>query len=564
MDSAQHTPPAGFGALGLSAPLVTAVTALGYEEPTPIQREAIPILLDGRDVVGQAGTGTGKTAAFALPLIQRLAGDGRRRGAETTRGLILVPTRELAMQVAEAVHKYSRGSGVSVVPLYGGASMDQQIRALRRGATIVVATPGRAVDHLGRGTLDVAGLEILVLDEADEMLDMGFADELEAILDVTPKTRQTALFAATMAPRILAVAARHLADPQRITIAREKRAPGKLPRIRQTAHFVAREHKIAALGRVLDFEAPKSAIVFCRTRVEVDEVTDTLNAHGYSAQALHGGMEQRQRDRVMQQFRGEQADVLVATDVAARGIDIEHVSHVINMDVPSAPEVYVHRIGRTGRVGREGVAISLVEAREHRFLRNIQALTKQRIDIAPLPTVAELEARRIEGTREAVRAIIDEGDLAAMREVVLALAQDFDVIDVAAAAVKMAHAAAAVSALATTPVPPPAEPRGRKPERGRPAREVAAGGKRRSAPGHEPEWTVVWVGAGRRAGIKPGDLVGAIAGETGLDRSAIGAIRIVDGYSLVQVDEQHASRIIAALKNTKIRGQKVPVRRERS
>jgi len=564
----QDTPALGFNALGLSDALVGAVTALGYEEATPIQREAIPVLLSGRDLVGQAGTGTGKTAAFALPLIHRLSDGANGRPAGQARGLILVPTRELAMQVAEAVHKYSKGSSLSVVPLYGGASMDQQIRALRRGASIIVATPGRALDHLRRQTLDLTALEILVLDEADEMLDMGFAEDLDTILNATPKTRQTALFAATMAPRILAVAARHLNNPQRVTIAREKRAAGKLPRVRQTAYFVARDHKMAALGRILDFEDPKSAIVFCRTRLEVDQVTDTLNAHGYSAQALHGGMEQRQRDRVMQLFRAEQAEILVATDVAARGIDIEHISHVINLDVPSAPEVYVHRIGRTGRVGREGVAISLAEPREHRFLRNIQTLTKQKIDVAALPTVADLEVRRLDSTRTAVRAVVEKGGLEQMRDVVLALAQDFDVIDVAAAAVKMVHDAESTSRLSTTHVPAAddREKRGRE----RPARASAAGPRapreetRAPRPTDDTEWAVLWIGAGKRAGVGPGDLVGAIAGEAGVDKSAVGAIKILEGYSLVQVDAALASRITTALKNTKIRGQKVQVRRDRA
>ena len=265
------------------------------------------------------------------------------------------------MQVAEAVHKYSKGTTLTVVPVYGGSSMDQQIRALRRGADIVVATPGRALDHLRRQTLTLDHLEMLVLDEADEMLDMGFAEDLDTILNATPPSRQTALFAATMAPRIASIAERHLKNPARITIKGEKRAAGKLPRVRQVAYIVSRAQKAQALGRVLEYEDPTSAIVFCRTRVEVDELTDTLNSHGYGAQALHGGMEQRARDRVMQAFRGGKADVLVATDVAARGLDIDHVSHVINYDIPTAAEVYVHRIGRTGRVGREGVAITLID-----------------------------------------------------------------------------------------------------------------------------------------------------------------------------------------------------------
>lgn len=563
-ETRQDAPALGFDTLGLGASLVAAVAALGYEEATPIQREAIPVLLSGRDLIGQAGTGTGKTAAFALPLIQRLTASATGTPAGAARALILVPTRELAMQVSEAVHKYSRGSHLTVVPLYGGASMDQQIRALRRGAGVVVATPGRALDHLRRQTLDLGHLEVLVLDEADEMLDMGFADDLEAILVATPKTRQTALFAATMAPRILGVAARHLQNPQRVTIAREKRAAGKLPRVRQTAYFVSREHKLAALGRILDFEAPKSAIVFCRTRLEVDDVTDTLNAHGYSAQALHGGMEQRQRDRVMQLFRSDQADILVATDVAARGLDIEQISHVINMDVPSAPEVYVHRIGRTGRAGREGVAISLAEPREHRFLRNIQSLTKQHIEVAALPTVADLEARRLESTQAALREVVERGGLDQMRDVVLALAQDFDVIDVAAAAVKMVHDAATTSALASTPVPTPEPDAHKRQDRARPPHRQAAGRPHPARGGDEAGWVTLWVSAGKRAGIRPGDLVGAIAGEAGTDKSAIGAIKVADGFSLVQVQEALAGRIIAALGKAKVRGQKVQVRRDRA
>ena len=330
-------------------------------------------------MLGQAATGTGKTAAFALPMLQRLAEDDAAK--KQTGGLVLVPTRELAMQVSEAIHKYAKGLGVTVLPVYGGAPISQQIRTLERGAGIVVATPGRALDHIKRGTLKLGSLRMLVLDEADEMLDMGFAEDLDAILEATPKTRQTALFSATMPARILSIAQRHLNNPARVIVAREKTAAGKMPRVRQIAYIVPRAHKPAALDRVLDMENPTSAIVFCRTRLEVETLVETLNAHGRRAQALHGGMEQRQRDRVMQMFRGGKADLLIATDVAARGLDIEHLSHVFNYDVPPAAEAYVHRIGRTGRAGREGTAITLAEPREHRLLRSIESFTKQKIDI---------------------------------------------------------------------------------------------------------------------------------------------------------------------------------------
>jgi ATP-dependent RNA helicase DeaD len=344
-------PSTKFDSLGLAATIVKAVAALGYEEPTPIQAEAIPVLAGGRDLIGQAGTGTGQDCGICAPVAAPAARIPRAQGSAGPRGLILVPTRELAMQVAEAVHKYSKGTSLRVVPVYGGAPMDQQIRSLRRGVDVVVATPGRALDLMRRKSLVLDDVAVLVLDEADEMLDMGFAEDLETILTATPDTRQTALFAATMAPRIAVIAEKHLRKPARIMIKSEKRAAGKLPRVRQVAFIAGRAHKAYALGRILEFEEPASAIVFCRTRVEVEELTDILRSHGYDAQALHGGMEQRQRDRVMAMFRQEQSDVLVATDVAARGLDIDHVSHVINYDIPTSPEVYVHRIGRTGRIG---------------------------------------------------------------------------------------------------------------------------------------------------------------------------------------------------------------------
>ena len=355
----------GFSALGLSDTLISTLTALGYEEPTPVQRETIPLMIDGRDLLAQAATGTGKTAAFALPIIQALAD---KSGKRQTCGIVLVPTRELAMQVSEAIHRYARGTGISVVPLYGGSSMQQQIRALERGTDVVVATPGRALDHIRRKTLKLGAVRILVLDEADEMLDMGFAEDIETIFQETPDTRQTALFSATMPARILKIAERHLKKPQRVTIAREKTAVGKLPRIRQVAYIIRRAEKPAALDRILEMEDPTSAIVFCRTRLEVDTLTETLNAHGYRAEALHGGMEQRQRDAVMNRVRSGKTDLLVATDVAARGLDIEQITHIVNYDVPAAPESYVHRIGRTGRAGRAGVAVTFVDWRDmHRW-----------------------------------------------------------------------------------------------------------------------------------------------------------------------------------------------------
>ncbi len=523
----------GFASLGLSAPLVGAVSALGYEEPTPIQREAIPVLLAGHDMLGQAATGTGKTAAFALPLLDALSRDKSARGK--VRALVLVPTRELAMQVAEALHKYAKGSNLNVVPVYGGAPMDHQIRALRRGTEVVVGTPGRVLDHLRRRTLDLGLVQVLVLDEADEMLDMGFAEDIDAILKETPETRQTALFAATFAPRIMSIAGRHLKNPKKVQIAQEKRAPGKLPQVRQIAFIVGKGQKIAALNRILDFESPKSAIVFCRTRLEVDELTDTLNAHGYGAQALHGGMVQKQRDRVMQLFRTEKADILVATDVAARGLDIDHVSHVVNFDLPTAPEVYVHRIGRTGRIGREGVAITLLAPREQRFLQYVERLTKQKIEIGKLPTEADLRKRRLESAKDTLRTRIAAGGLEDTRELVESLAQEFDIIDIAAAAIAIANDGAEKAGPAPEPEAEPFD-------------ERSSG-----------RLMLLRISVGKEASIRPADLVGAIAGEAGVPSRVIGAIKIHDDYSLVEVPEELSERIIEALRRTKIRGNKVTV-----
>jgi ATP-dependent RNA helicase DeaD len=550
----------GFGALGLAEDLTGALGALGYEEPTPIQREAIPILLSGRDLLGQAATGTGKTAAFALPMLERIARAPDAGGRP--RALVLVPTRELAMQVAQAVHTYGRPRQVRVASVYGGSPMGQQIRALERGVDVVVATPGRALDHIRRGTLTLDALAVLTLDEADEMLDIGFAEDLDAILEAVPAERQTALFSATMSPRIARIAERHLTDPARVMIGGGKGAP-KLPRVRQVAYIVARAQKPAALTRVLDMEAPGAAIVFCRTRLEVDEVAGALAAQGYRADALHGGMSQADRDRVMRGFRGRAADLLVATDVAARGLDVEHITHVVNYDPPSAPEAYVHRIGRTGRAGRAGVAITLLEPREHRLLRNIEAYTKQSIEVAAVPTVADLRARRLELARASLRETLLAGDLDGVRVVVENLAGEFDIMDVAAAALKMALAEMG-GERQEVDIPGPAL--ARRPERAE-ATPRPANGARRPGTAAAPRRSRgavarVHVGAGRRAGLRPADLVGAITNEAGVEPGVIGAIEIGDRDSVVEVAAPVARRVVSALRAATIRGKSVTVKLE--
>ncbi|MFI7079112.1 DEAD/DEAH box helicase [Micromonospora sp. NPDC049903] len=548
--------PPAFTDLGLRPELLAALSALGYEEPTPIQREAIPTLLTGRDLLGQAATGTGKTAAFALPLLQRMPDD--RPGGDPL-ALVLVPTRELAVQVSEAFHRYGKDLGARVLPIYGGQPIGRQLRALDLGVDVVVATPGRALDHIARGTLRLGNLITVVLDEADEMLDMGFAEDIEAILEHAPAQRQTVLFSATMPSRIEGMAQAHLTDPVRILIAREQPVAGAAPRVRQSAYLVARAHKPAALGRVLDVESPTAAIVFCRSREEVDRLTETMNGRGYRAEALHGGMSQEQRDRVMGRLRSGTADLLVATDVAARGLDVEQLSHVVNYDVPSAPESYVHRIGRVGRAGREGVAITLAEPREHRMLKTIERVTGQRITIDKIPTVADLRTRRLELTQAALRESLLEDDLEPFRVIVETLSDEFDLMEVALAAVKLSHEATLPgSDEAEEEIPQVAV---------RPTRDARPGqdtrGDRRPARPRTGGTTQVFIGLGRRAGVRPQDLVGAITGETGIRGRDIGSIEIADRFSLVEVPNGVADEVIAGLRGSTIKGRKATVRRDR-
>ena len=536
-----------FRDLGLRAELTTSLEELGYEEPTPIQSRAIPALLEGRDVLGQAATGTGKTAAFALPILHRIA-EGERGGKAPT-ALVLVPTRELAIQVAEAVHRYGRGIGIRVVPIYGGQPIGRQLAVLNRGVDVVVATPGRALDHLSRGTLSFDRTCTVVLDEADEMLDMGFADEIETLLQATPTDRQTVLFSATVPARIERIADRHLRDPVRLEIKAEATPQGAAPRLRQVAYVVPRAHKAAALGRVLDLEEPGGTVVFCRTRNEVDTLTETIGARGFRAEALHGGMDQDQRDRAMGRLRSGAIDVLVATDVAARGLDIDTLTHVVNFDVPSAPDDYVHRVGRVGRAGRTGTAITFVDPREHRQLRNIERATKQRIVVESVPTIADLRNRRMEKTLASLQETLagDADELEQFRVVVETLSVDHDVMDIALAAVRLAHeATSGVEDADDIPAAAPA-----------PAPES------RPRAGASSARTRLYVSLGRSAGIRPQDLVGAITGETRLNGRDIGAIEIADKFALVEVPDAAVDEVIAALSRSTIKGRRPTVRRER-
>ena len=553
----------GFAALGLRAELLVALDDLGYEEPTPIQRETIPILLTGRDLLGQAATGTGKTAAFALPALQMI--DASRREPQV---LVLVPTRELAVQVSEAMFKYGRELGVKVVPVFGGQPIGRQLQALDRGVHVVVATPGRALDLIGRGSLALDSIQTVILDEADEMLDMGFTDDIESILQSTPEDRQTVLFSATMPSRITSIAKRYQRNPERITIGRPDSEPGAKALVRQTVYVVQRAHKPSALGRILDIEAPKAALVFCRTRTEVDQLTETMNGRGYRAEALHGGMDQAQRDRVMARLRDGTAELLVATDVAARGLDVDTLTHVVNYDVSSAAESYVHRIGRVGRAGREGVAITLAEPRERRGLENIERLTKQKFEIATVPTVSDLRERQIELTVAAVRDALSAVDLEDFNAVLHALSGDDSDRNIALAAIKLVHESRGAT-IDELEIPDASDRLRGKPSDGKKKFDKKAprnaGEKDRS--GNKGQRSggagtaFVHVSLGRKAGVRPGDLVGAIANETGLVGREIGPIRISEAYSVIGVPEASIEHVIETMQSTTMRGKRARVRR---
>lgn len=530
-----------FEELGLSEPTLKAITDLGYEEPTSIQARTISRMLEGADVIAQAQTGTGKTAAFALPIIEKLKPDMRAPQA-----LVLTPTRELAVQVAEAFHSYGKYHRVSILPVYGGQPIDRQLRVLERGVQVVVGTPGRLLDHIRRGTLALDRVRTVVLDEADEMLDMGFIEDIEAILAETPAERQTALFSATIPAPIAELARRYMRDPQRITIPSEHMT---VPQVRQVYYEVGGRDKFEVLARVLDFETPTSAIIFCRTKSEVDSLGERLIARAFPAETLHGDLSQVQRDRVMNRFRTGQVELLVATDVAARGLDIEHISHVINFDIPLDPEIYVHRIGRTGRAGRAGEAVTLVTPRERRLLRYIERVTGAPIQRVRLPTIADVMARRREAFKETLRETISGDGLEPYLIMAEELGEEYSPTDLAAAAFKLLLGEPADE---TEDKLAEQEREQFEDERdGRPRR------RRERDFGPERGMARLYIDVGRDDGVRPADIVGAIANEAGIPGRAVGAIELFERFSFVEVPGNLVERVLRALKRTTIRGRKI-------
>jgi len=571
-----------FTDMQLPEPLLKALADVGYETPSPIQQATIPPLLAGRDLIGQAQTGTGKTAAFALPALARLDLSQARPQV-----LVLTPTRELAIQVAEAFQRYATHMpGFRILPIYGGQGYGPQLAALRRGVHVLVATPGRLIDHLDRGSIKLDALTTMVLDEADEMLRMGFVDDVEKILEMTPAGRQTALFSATIPPQIRRIADRHLRDPATVTItSRTSTATG----INQRCWWVGGMHKLDALTRILEAEPFDAMIVFVRTKQATEELAERLEARGFAAAAINGDLAQVQRERTIERLRQGQIDILVATDVAARGLDVERISHVLNYDIPYDTESYVHRIGRTGRAGRSGEAILFVTPRERNLLRAIERATGQVIQMMTLPSAQAVNEQRLVRFKQRISQALESEDLNPFVSLIEEYEREHDIAPrmIAAALARLVQGDAP---LLLAPDPPPARnnPRenreragpgrfanerfdagrdgaSRKPRFDRDSRGPARSGTRPPRGGEmdatpEPGFARYRIEVGRSDGVRPGNIVGAIANEAGLDSSAIGRIGIRENYSLVDLPENLPAPMMAHLRNVWVSGQRLKIR----
>lgn len=546
----------GFDELGLTGPVLAAIKDLGYETPSAIQAATIPVLLGGRDVVGMAQTGTGKTAAFALPIMENLD-----LTQKTPQALVLAPTRELALQVCEAFESYAaRMKGVHVLPVYGGQGYGVQLSALRRGVHIVVGTPGRIMDHLEKGTLDLSQLKNLVLDEADEMLKMGFAEDVEQILAQTPAEKQVALFSATMPASIRRLAQQYLRDPEEITV---KTKTSTNTNITQRYLIVSYQQKVDALTRILEVEDFDGMIIFVRTKNETETLAEKLRARGFSAAPINGDIPQPQRERSIQQLKDGKLDILVATDVAARGLDVERISHVVNFDIPTDTESYVHRIGRTGRAGRTGDAISFVTPRERYLLAHIERATRQAPTQMQLPTTEDINSTRLARFDDAITAALAETDrINGFRDVIAHYVRNHDVPEQDVAA------ALAVVAQGETPLL-------LDPERDELAKAVAADaerGTRKDRPARadgprerrgKGDFTTYRIAVGRRQRVEPRQIVGALANEGGLGRDDFGAITIRPDFSLVELPTSMDASVLERLKGTRISGQLIEIRPDR-
>ncbi|GAA1668790.1 DEAD/DEAH box helicase [Microbacterium lacus] len=554
VDESAQTPALTFADLGLGEAVLKALGDVGYETPSAIQAATIPTLLSGRDVVGLAQTGTGKTAAFALPILDRLD-----VSQKTPQALVLAPTRELALQVCEAFEKYAAHTkGVHVLPVYGGQGYGVQLSALRRGVHVIVGTPGRIMDHLDKGTLDLSELKYLVLDEADEMLKMGFAEDVETILADTPATKQVALFSATMPATIRRMSQQYLHDPEEITV---KTKTTTSATITQRYLVVSYPQKIDALTRILEVENFEGMIVFARTKSATEEVAEKLRARGYSAAAINGDIAQVQRERTVNQLKSGKLDILVATDVAARGLDVERISHVVNFDIPTDTESYVHRIGRTGRAGRTGDAISFVTPRERGLVRAIERATRQELTEMQLPSVDEVNETRLSRFDDRITAALSESErIDRFRDIVAHYVRHHDVpeVDVAAA---LAVVAQGESPLLLEPDPEPRRSVGERSERGeRPGRFDRDDRPERRPRPDGGRMRTYRIAVGKRQRVEPRQIVGALANEGGLSRGDFGAIQIRPDFSLVELPADLPASTLDRLADTRISGKLIELR----
>lgn len=548
-----------FDELQLDERIVHAVTDMGFEAASPIQAQAIPVQLEGLDIIGQAQTGTGKTAAFGIPLLQKIDPDSKKLQA-----IALCPTRELAIQVAEEIRRLAKYMhGIKVLPIYGGQDIVRQIRGLKDGTQIVIGTPGRVMDHMRRKTIRCDHVHTVIMDEADEMLNMGFLEDMETILSQLPEERQTVMFSATMPPAIQEIARKFQKDPVNVKVVKKELT---VPKVTQYYYEVKPKTKVEVMCRLLDMYAPKLSVAFCNTKKQVDELVQELQGRGYFAEGLHGDLKQEQRDRVMNSFRNGATEILVATDVAARGIDVDDVEAVFNYDIPQDDEYYVHRIGRTGRAGRDGIAFSFVVGREVYKLRDIQRYCKTRIIPQAIPSLDDITEIKAEKIMDQVKETINNVDLTKMIQVIeqKLVEEDYTAMDVAAALLKIAMGEENEDIAESGHLAPSLDELDRygRDNRGRGGRNNGRRDGGRGSRGGRDErngngMARLFINIGKNQNIRPGDILGAIAGESGIPGRMVGSIDMYDKYTFVEVPEENAESVLKAMKNAKIKGKNI-------